>query len=253
MKKAMVAAAIAMGAMTVPSIASASSITFTGSNGSLSASATFASSGNDLIVTLTNTSNIDVTDAGQVLTAVFFDLNGLGTLTRTSAVVAPGSSVVGNGGLTGPGNSVGGEWAYTTGIAGPGSATEGISSSGLGLFGPGDVFPGSGNLQGPVEPDGVQYGITSGVDNPLTGNGSISGAGLINNSVVITLTGIGGFDPAAANAITHVNFQFGTALDEPNAPGRSIESIDPVPEPATLAMFGTGLAIVVARLRKARR
>lgn len=235
----------------VPSIASASTIQFVGSNGTLSASVTFATSGNNLIVTLTNTSNMDVMAPGDVLTGVFFDLSGTGALTRTTALLAPGSTVNGNGGATGANNSVGGEWAYASGLSGGAPAGQGISSSGLGLFGPGDVFPGSGNLQGPADPDGVQYGITSAGDNPATGNGGISGNGLIQNSVVFTLA-MGNFNPNTFG-VTHVTFQYGTALSETEVTGRTVQDVQPVPEPATLAMFGAGLVVAAAGLRKARR
>jgi len=245
-------ASLAAALTVVPSLASASSITYAGSSGSLSASVVFATSGTNLVVTLTNTSSADAMAPGDILTGVFFDLSGVGTLGKVSAILAAGSVVNGNGGLTDPGNSVGGEWAYATGINGPGSATEGISSSGLGLFGPGDLFGGT-NLQGPVDPDGVQYGITSAGDNPATGNGGISGQGLIQSSVVFTLSGLPvGFDPSASGAISHVSFQYGTALSEINIPGHTNQTQSVVPEPATLALFGTGLTVLAARLRRRR-
>src|SRR5262245_47885599 len=89
----------------------ATPITFTGSSGSLSAEATFDTSGTNLIVTLTNTSGSNVVNAAQVLTAVFFSLTGNPALGRTSAVLNAGSTVI-NGGVTDPGGVVGGEWAY---------------------------------------------------------------------------------------------------------------------------------------------
>ena len=76
--------------------AQAAPTVFTGSSGSLSASASFEIVGTDLVVTLTNTGGSDVTAANEVLTGVFFDLGGgTGlTLAKTSAVVAAGSSLV---------------------------------------------------------------------------------------------------------------------------------------------------------------
>src|SRR5262245_20520295 len=94
----------------------ATPVTFTGSGTSaasganLSASATFDVVGGNLTVTLTNTSNDDVTVQGDVLTAVFFSVSGpaLGLNSMAgSAVLAPGSGVYFGG--TDPGDVVGGE------------------------------------------------------------------------------------------------------------------------------------------------
>ena len=151
--------------------AHAFSLTISASSDSRSASATFEGIGSDLKVTLTNTSSADALVPVDILTGVFFDLTGDPGLGRTSAVLGAGSSVLfppsGDGT---EGGSVGGEWAYNNALTGaPGGAKQGISSTGLGLFGPGDRFPGS-NLQGPDSLDGLQYGITSAGDNPVTGN-----------------------------------------------------------------------------------
>ena len=48
-------------------------VTWTASQGSLAASAKFEVFGSDLVVTLTNTSLVDVFAPSDVLTAVFFD------------------------------------------------------------------------------------------------------------------------------------------------------------------------------------
>ena len=118
---------------------------------------------------------------------------------------------------------------YRSGLSGaPGGAGQGISSTGLGLFGPFDLFPGS-NLQGPASPDGLQYGITSAGDNPLTGNTPVTASGmndLIQNAVAFKLTGLpGGF---TLSDISNVSFLYGTSL--------------PVPEPATLWLLGLACA-----------
>jgi hypothetical protein len=197
--------------------------------------------GTTLEVTLTNTSLADVMQPVDVLTAVFFTLAGTSSLTRMSAVLDPGSLVL--FGSTDPGSVVGGEWAYKSGLSGaPLGATAGISSSGLGLFGPSNRFPGS-DLQPPASPDGLQYGITSAGDNPLTGNTPVTGTNaLIQNAVVFELGGL----PATyiTENITNVSFQYGTALSEPNVPGIYTpppSSQEPIPEPGTFVLFGSGL------------
>ncbi len=216
--------------------AGATPITFSGSGTNtntgqaISASAAFDIVGGNLQVTLTNT-GADVMAPSDVLTGLFFNITGNPALTGISAILAPGSSVLFGG--TDPGGVVGGEWAYTSSASiAPGVTKEGISSSGLGIFG-GASFPGS-NLQDPVAVDGLQYGITSGADNPATGNTPVTGTdALIKNSVVFQLGKLPiGF---SLDQITNVQFQYGTALDEPSLPG------NPVPEPATMLLLGSGL------------
>ncbi len=223
-------------------------VSFTGTNGSnLTANATFDVLGNQLIVVLSNVSTYDVQNPAEVLTGVYFDYNGLALpLGSTSAVLTTGSSVL--FGTTDPGNVVGGEWAYGSGLSGaPHSAKNGISSSGLGIFG-GATFPGT-NLEGPAALDGVQYGITSAGDNPALGNAAVTGGNaLIKSSVTFTLTGLpNGFNLLA---ISNVSFQYGTALTEPNITGGKDPSGEPsVPGPAAAVPFGIGF---IAALRKRR-
>src|SRR5262249_17851368 len=92
-------------------VALATPINFPGHHGNLAASATFEARGSNLVVTLTNTSSSDVLVPTDVLTAVFFDIDGNPTLTRTSAVICGNCSVLfAPAGGSGP--NVGGEWAY---------------------------------------------------------------------------------------------------------------------------------------------
>jgi len=207
----------------------------------LAASAYFEASGSEFILTLANLGD-DVLVPSDVLTAVFFDLAGDLALSSQSAVLKDGSTVL--FGTADPGGVVGGEWAYASGISGPGGATHGISSSGFGIFGDA-TFPGS-NLQGPTGIDGLQYGITSLNDDPATGNAPVTGSNaLIRNAVVFTLGGLpAGFDPFTS--VSNVRFQYGTALTDP-----SIPNMPPVPEPASAALLAAGLAGFLAwRLRR---
>lgn len=223
-------------ALSLGNAARADQSLFTASVGTRSASALFDATGSTLTVTLTNTSAFDALMPIDVLTAVFFDVDGAPlSLTRSSAVLGLGSTVL--FGAPDPGGVVGGEWSYADGLSGaPQSAGYGISSSGFGLFGDMALFPGN-NLQGPTSPDGLQFGITSAGDLLGTGNAAVTGANaLIQNSVVFTLSGLPvGF---STSSIHNVSFQYGTALDEPN-----------IPAPGSLALLALGAAAAFRRRR----
>ena len=240
---------------------SAHAILFTGSSGSLSASANFDVTGSNLIVTLTNTSTADVLVPSNVLTGVYF--SGVGALSSTSALLSPGSTVIYDPQGQPTGGSVGGEWGFGSGLSAPGGATAAIMSTGaLGGLGQ-PTFPGA-NLAGPVGLDGLQYGIVSAGDNSATGNGGVTGSeGLIDNSVTFTLGGLpAGFSLAS---IGNVSFQYGTSLTEPIVPGTpggqcpngapNFPICSPqveTPEPMSMAMLGVGLAgLGLVRRRRA--
>lgn len=222
--------------------------TGTGSFANLSAKATFDVVGSQLIVVLSNISSADVLAPADVLTGIFFDYNGLALpLTSTSAVLTGGSSVF--FGPVDPGDVVGGEWAYGSSLSGaPLSAKNGISSSGLGLFGAA-TFPGNDLDGNAASVNGVGYGITSSGDNLLTGNQKVTGSvPLIKSSVTFTLTGLPtGFNLAG---LGNVSFQYGTALTEPNITGGKDPSGEPsVPGPAAAIPFGIGFLAALRRRR----
>src|SRR5215475_1174814 len=116
----MLAAVALLGVLTLASTSEA--LLVSGANGSLSAMAEFSvvsvpnQASPNLVVTLTNTSKTDVLNPSQVLTAVFFDIAGVGNLNPVSAVIDVGSSVV--YGPSPAGGNVGGEWAYKSGLVG---------------------------------------------------------------------------------------------------------------------------------------
>jgi hypothetical protein len=215
---------------------SAHALTVNASSGNLAAQAVFTIDVNNrLNVLLTNTSPSDVLVPTQVLTAVFFDVTGVGALTPVSATLAGGSTVFFDAQGQPAGGVVGGEWAYGSGLAGaPNGATEGISSAGFGLFNIAN-FPGA-NLDPPPNGavNGLNYGITSAGDNTTTGNAEVTGnVPLIKNAVLFVLScpTVGGCAQSILDAITHVSFQYGTSLGGPNL----------VPLPPALVLFGTAL------------
>ncbi len=175
-----------------------------------------------------------------MLTALFFTIDGAGTvsLTPESAIIGPGSVIL--FGPNDPAGIVGGEWAYRPDpMLG---FTAGISSAGFDIFSAGDRFPGP-NLQGPESPDGLQYGLTSAGDDPATGNAPMTGANaLIKNSVVVRLGGIPtGLD---LNRIDEVWFQYGTDLCDPAFWG------EPIPAPGAAVVLAMGGLAACARRRR---
>lgn len=229
----------------LPAPAFAGPISFAFTNGSRSATVAFSKSGpSNLIVDLTNTSMADALVPTDILTGVFFEMVGNPLLSRISATVPVGDEVRlgGTGAIITPADRVvGGEWAYKNGITEVPPNNEGISSSGLTIFGPSNLFPGP-DLEPPISPDGIQYGITTAGDNLLTGNGGITGTGLIKKSVHFVLSG---FTSQPDAVIASVYFQYGTALDEPGFVGGD------VPEPASAVLFSFGaIAVLAYRKRK---
>ena len=257
------------GALALTSLVAAANaaVTFSGSSGSLAASAEFQVVnllGVDYLeIRLTNTSAADTVDPADLLTGVFFTLSGASNVLTNqggqTGVFLEGSTVTINGTTPGPtgGGNVGGEFAFVSGLTtnllpGPSDPNiyYGVSSSGLGLFGPGDVFSSGSNLDGPGDPNGMNYGITSTGDNPATKNpGQYSSVPLINDSVLITLMEANAFDLATLdlNTIGNVTFQYGTGLDEP----RFTSTITAIPETSsTLTLGGVLLAGAFMRVRR---
>lgn len=227
----------------------ASPITFSGSSGSLAASATFDIVAGKLQVTLANTSVADTMVPADLLTGVFFTVAGNPALTRISAlsgdVTHTGTAI-----NSAAGTVVGGEWAYLNGLSQYG-ANSGISSSGLGIFGNAN-FPGS-NLFGPTAVNGFDYGIGSAGDDFSTGNPALLAKPITNDSVIFTLGGLAsGFSLTDISGIT---FQYGTSLTETSFRGtpNTGRTTTQIPEPGTLVLLALGLAgLGVFRTRKIR-
>jgi len=225
---------LCLGLLVTP--AKADPITFNLSNaGGFSATVTFAQSGSNLIISLTNTSSLDILGPEHVLTALFFDIAGnpTHTLTPVSALL-PSSGFAWlydpdnpNDFVTPSDLNVGGEWSYMTLSGGP--ATQGISSSGFSAIGFGDGNFNGVNLWGPVAVNGPQGGIGSLSDNLETYNPGHP-TEFVYDTVVFTLTDLpNGFE---LYDIYDLSAQWGTSLDETRIG---------VPEPSTLLLLAFGL------------
>jgi hypothetical protein len=245
--------AVAVAAITLCSVqrCHAASRTYEGSDNALglNAEVKFEQIGSDLKVTLSNTSTHDVTQSNQVLTGVYFNLlNNPSLLSGSPAkatVVSPNSVLNGS---TGANGNVGGEWAYKQSSSSLLSDYhQGISASGLGIFGPSDRFDPSQNLSGPSSGSlgGIDYGLVSAGDNPATGNTPILTKPLIKSSLELLFPGMGGLD--LKNLDKTVRFQYGTSTTEPSFTG------DAAPEPGSLSLLALAAAPLVARLRRRRR
>jgi hypothetical protein len=208
---------------------------YTGSNGSLAASANFNLSGSTLTVTLTNTSTGDVLVPTDVLTGVFF--NTTHALTPVSASL--NGSTVYYGTLT----NVGDGWGYASSVSAQGknsaiSATGAVS--GLGH----SNFSGANNML-----DGLDYGLLSAGDDSSTGNTGVTGHGpLIKDSAQFTLTAASGFSLSELGST--VVFQYGTSLSDTSYSGSLAPS---VPEPTSLVLLGIGAAGLVVGSRWRRQ
>jgi len=211
-------------------------VAFSFAEGQRAARAWFEVSGGSLVVTLTNTSPHDLMVPNENLTALFFDLAGNSGLTPGTALLGAGSKVYRGDQLVDvPGGDVSGEWAYKKGLAGV-PAAYCLSSVGLGdLVGSKDRFNTSMNLEGPDSPDGMQYGLASTGDDRATGNGGILGNSLIQDTVVMRLSGLP--TEFSLDGVSNVWFHYGT--DGPTW------SQPPIPEPLTLIGLAVGLGAAV--------
>ncbi len=237
-----------------------SSVTYTGTKAgstpgvTLHASVTFAVSNLDLIITLANTGSYDPSVSADILTSIFFKIDGDPALTPVSAQLGPDASVIGHPLPLGFDGNVGGEWAYQNDLTkAPSGANEGISTVGFKWFKANDLFPGP-NLQGPKAPGGVKFGITTINDLYSNDKGGLKSQGLIQAEVIFTLADLPeGFEYTdIATEISDVTFQYGTNLKQPDILGDAIAQI---PEPSTISLVAAGLlgALTLARRKMSRR
>lgn len=196
--------------------------------------------GENLTITLRNTSAADVVRPEDVITGLFFATRADLGLTPVSARIGEGSTM-----LFGPtlaGGNIGGEWAYTD-SQWCDIFVYGIGVAGFGLFGPHDRFDDSQNLGGPDSPGGIDFGLVSISDDPATGNHAVTGkTPLIQHAAVFTFTGLPqGFDPTTD--LLGLRVEYGSSLDTPflQTPGTP-EFLTVIPAPGS---FWSGVVLLV--------
>jgi hypothetical protein len=222
----------------------------------LQASAIFVVSNLNLYVTLSNAGTSNPRSPGDILTGLFFDINGKPKLTPVSATVTggPDSSVISHR-LPQPfDGDIGAEWAYTNNLADlfPGGTDEGISSTKLKWFKKKDLFDLSPNskIPGTSPLSGVQFGITT-LDYAVSKDQSgLNNKGFVQNTMVFVFSGLP--ENFTVSDISDVNFQYGSSLK----PGFDItgDMVKQIPEPSALVLIAVGLVGAAALTRaRARR
>lgn len=218
------------------------SITFAGggtngaSGNALEASVQFDLSGTTLTVTLNNIaiSAKNKYVPSDVLTAVYFGTTSLASLTPQTASL-DGSTVVNP-----DGTKVGANWEFLGRFAPVRGLVNGISASGLSVFGQGNFgCGGSCNNLG-----GINWGLVPSFFPPPQGiNGGVSGVTLVSDHVQFILSTMPGFSLSSINS---VQFQWGTSNTEFWADGS-------VPEPGSLILAGGGIVLIALLREKKRR
>ncbi len=227
----------------------------------LKASATFMVVSNlELVVTLSNTGTYDPRSPGDILTGVFFDFVGDPHLTPVSAnVPMPGDSVLDHTLPSGFTGNVGGEWAYTNGLAyttSEGTDNEGVSSTKLKWFKKKDLFPGE-KIKGTSPLSGVNFGATTIESLASNAVGAIKSVGLIQNTVVFVFDLPNNLNNLTTDEIladiSNVSFQYGTSIK--NGLDIAGEMVAQVPEPNTISLVAVGLlgAVALSKSRARRR
>jgi hypothetical protein len=211
----------------------------------LSATATFTVSNLDLIVTLSNTGTFDPVDANDVLTGIFFTVNGDPKLLPESAEVAPGSSVIDHRLPLGFAGDVGSQWAYRNDLLdAPDGQDEGISSTSLKWFGTKNLFSRKA-IKGFGSFSGISFGITTFDDLDGHNRGNLKNQALIRDSVVFTFAGLP--QNFALSDISDITFQYGTTIKRAELIGEAMAN--DVAEPPTIALVAASLLGALGAMR----
>lgn len=233
--KKLLLAAVAM--VICQTAAQANSLTFTGSSGNLSASATFNLTGSNLSITLTNTASTPTTQQAGVLMGLLFNAPAL-TASTTSAAFASGSGALNSTGKSGddPIANPNNWWGYQSPVGPILGFNSAIDASGSAGFGTPFLLNKSQNpAKGAL--DGSSGGIVA------LGTTADNDKSYVMNSMVFTFTAPSGFSLDALGS--HVQFIYGTQIGgsggEPNFPG---VTPNVVPEPASVLSICIGVAMV---------
>lgn len=192
---------------------------------------------NRLMVQVINGSGNALT-ADDILGGIFFTNKDTKSILTPSSAALGGSSAYWNAPNSG---TIGQNWAFNSGIAGPNGSNTGIASRTYGgLFSKGN-FASSGNSL-----SNINYGIANGIDKNATS--SVKNGTFVQNEIDFYFDVSSGY---SLDNIRDVYFQFGTTTSGP----RLFATLS-VPEPGTVALLmtmGSSGLLFGVRKRRLRR